>query len=157
MYKYFLILALAISGNSYAELNKWVDENGKVHYSDQPPPARVKAEKLRPVYSAPAIEAASGVPAASAPAAPKTFAEREAEYKKAQQTKKEAADKAAKEQADAEMNKTNCNIAQQNLRALQVNSRITDVDAKGERSFMSDEQRHQRIEQAQQAISTFCK
>ncbi|MFY9261147.1 MAG: DUF4124 domain-containing protein [Gallionella sp.] len=28
--------------NTFAALNKWVDEKGKVHYSDQPPPANVQ-------------------------------------------------------------------------------------------------------------------
>lgn len=157
MNKYFLILVLLASGNSFAGLNKWVDENGKVHYSDQPPPASVKAKTLRSTSTTTAIGSASGVVTSSAPAAPKTIAEREAELKKAQQAKKEAADKAAKEQADAEVNKANCTAAQQNLRNLQSEVRMMEIDAKGERSFMSDEQRQQRISKTQQEVSTFCK
>lgn len=157
MNKCFLILLLLISENSFAELNKWVDESGKVHYSDQPPPTTVKAKTLRSTSGSAAITSASGVAAASAPAAPKTIAEREAELKKAQKEKKEAADKAAKEQSDADANKANCNAAQQNLRTLQSGVRMMEIDAKGERSFMGDEQRQQRITKAQQDISTFCK
>lgn len=154
MHKYFLTLLLLTSGNSFAELNKWVDENGKVHYSDQPPPASVKAKTLR---STAAATSASGVAASSAPAAPKTIAEREAELKKAQQAKKEAADKAANEQAAAETNKANCATAQQNLRNLQAGIRMMEVNPKGENTFITEEQRQQRIDKTQQDIKTFCK
>ena len=117
----------------------------------------VKAKTLRVTSDAAAPASASGVAAASAPAAPKTTAEREAELKKAQQAKKEAADKAAKEQARIEAEKANCAAAQQNLRVLQEGMRMVEIDAKGERSYLDDEQRRQRIEKAQQDIKTYCK
>ncbi|HEU0220523.1 MAG TPA: DUF4124 domain-containing protein [Gallionella sp.] len=157
MKKFLLILLVLASTNAFAELSKWVDADGKVHYSDQPPPANVKAKTLRVTSEAAAPASAGGAVAASAPAAPKTIAEREAELKKAQQAKKEAADKAAQEQARIETEKANCAAAQQNLRTLQEGMRIVEIDAKGERSYVDDEQRRQRIEKAQQGIKTYCK
>ncbi len=151
MKKILLTLLFLASANASAALIKWVDAEGKVHYSDQPPPPNVKAETLR-VPSVPEAPAA-----ASAPAAPKTVAEREAELKKAQQAKKEAADKSAKEQARKDAEKAQCEAAQQNLRALQEGMRMVEIDAKGERSYLDDEQRRQRIEKAQQDIGTYCK
>lgn len=50
MYKYLaLLLALALTGNpAYAELYKWIGADGKVNYSDTPPPADAKkVEKKR--------------------------------------------------------------------------------------------------------------
>ncbi len=156
MKTYLTLFLLLCSMNSYAALNKWVDKNGDVHYSDQPPPANVKAQTLRPIGSAvPAAKPSQS--AASAPAAAKTVAEREAELKKAQQAKKEAADKAAQEQAQKEANKTNCAAAQQNLRTLQEGTRMVEIDANGERSYLDDAQRQQRTVKAQQDISAFCK
>ncbi len=146
MMLFFLMLA---SASAFAELSKWVDADGKVHYSDQPPPPNVKAKTLR-VSSEPAVPAI-------APAAPKTVAEQEAEFRKAQQMKKEAADKAAREQAKAEAEKANCVAAQQNLRTLQEGVRMVEVDAKGERLYLDDEQRRQRIEKAMQNVNTYCK
>ncbi|TAN72328.1 MAG: DUF4124 domain-containing protein [Gallionella sp.] len=148
MKNYLFILLMLSGANAFAGLNKWVDENGKVHYSDQPPPANVKSETLR---------STSAAASASAPAAPKTIAEREAELKKARQAKKEAAEKAAKEQAAAEAIEANCAAARQNLRTFQSGIRMAEVDAKGERSYLSDEQRQQRIAKAQQDVGTFCK
>lgn len=148
--KNFLLILLMLSGaNAFAGLNKWVDADGKVHYSDQPPPPNVKAQTLRitPGVAAPA----------SAPAEPKTIAEREVELKKAQQAKKEAADKAAEEQARIDAEKAYCAAAQQNLRALQQGMRMVEIDAQGERSYLDDEQRRQRIEKTKQDIETHCK
>ena len=90
MKKILLILLMLAGTNAYAGINKWVDADGKVHYSDQPPPVNVKSQQTLRATS----DAVAAAPA-SAPAAPKSIAEREAELKKAQQAKKEAADKAA--------------------------------------------------------------
>lgn len=149
MKKILLILIMLSSANAFAGLNKWVDADGKVHYSDQPPPANVKAQTLRLTSDAPATE--------SAVDAPKTIAEREVELKKAQQAKKDAAEKAAQEQARMDVEKSNCAIAQNSLRTLQNGMRLVEIDANGERSYIDDEQRQQRIEKVQQDIDRYCK
>lgn len=157
MKKILLILLTLVSASAFAGLNKWVDANGKVHYSDQPPPANVKAMTLRSASSAKDSATEGGAAASSAPAAPKTIAEREAELKKAQQAKKEAADKAARERAEAEAREENCIAARKNLGMLQEGMRMMEINDKGERYYLDDEQRQQRIAKAQQDISAYCK
>lgn len=154
--KHLLVLLMVCSTGSFAALNKWVDEKGKVHYSDQPPPANVKAQQLRPTVTADDPANTGDTAAASAPAAPKTIAEREAELKKEQQAKQAAAEKAAQEQARAEARKADCEAAQQSLKTLQSDLRIIEMDAKGEQAYLTDEQRRQRIEKAQQSVDTYC-
>lgn len=158
MKKFLLILLTLASVNVFAGLNKWTDADGKVHYSDQPPPANVKTKILRtsPV-AAGSLSSASGVAAASAPAAPKTIAEAEAELKKARQTKKEAAEKAAQEQAKAEEIRTVCAGLRQNLMALESGLPTKIFTANGEQAYMDDTQRQQGIAKAQRDISTYCK
>ncbi len=151
MSKFLLILSVLVSANTFASVSKWVDAQGQVHYSDQSPPRDTKAEKLRSTSST------ESTAATSAPAAAKSIAEREAELKKTQQAKKEAADKAAQKRAEEESLKSNCAASQQNLKALQGDIRMVELDAKGERSFMSDEKRQQNIAKAQQDISRYCK
>ena len=146
-----LVWLLLLSADAMAELRKWVDADGKVQYSDQLPPPNVKAKILH-VSPPPA----SGV-AGSAPVVSKTIAEREAELKKAQISKKEAADKAALEQARIAAEKENCTTAQLNLRTLQDGARLTVVDAKGQRSYLDDEQRRQRIEKSLENVKAYCK
>jgi hypothetical protein len=154
MNKFLLFVLLSIGTTAFAGITKWVDDEGHVHYSDNPPPPNVKAKTLS--SSAPDSESASSAPE-SAPAAPKTLAEKEAELKKAQKTKQEAADKAAKEQGHADALKANCATAQQNLRTLQEGIRLVQVEANGEHSVMDDEQRQKSIARAQQDISANCK
>jgi hypothetical protein len=150
MHKYLLLLLILTSTNTLAAISKWVDSNGQVHYSDQPPPSAAKAKTLNSGANA-QDSAGSGV------AAPKTLAEREAELKKSQLEKKEAADKAAKKQAVADAQQANCAKAQQSLRELQDGVRIMEIDAKGEHAYLDDAQRNQRIAIIQKDISTYCK
>jgi hypothetical protein len=150
MIKYLLFLLILTSTNAIAEITKWVDSNGKVHYSDQPPPPEEKPKILRS-YAETHDSASSSV------AAPKTIAEREAELKKAQKAKNEAADKAAQKQAAKDAQQASCIAAQQNLRGLQDGMRMVEVDAKGEHSFLEDAKREQLIAKAQKDISTYCK
>jgi hypothetical protein len=157
MKKILLVLLTLASANVFADLRKWTDADGKVHYSDQPPPANVKAKTLRTTPVAGSLVSASGVAASSAPAAPKTIAEAEAELKKAQQAKKEAAEKTAREQAKADANKAKCAALQQSISTLESGVRIQVFTANGERTYMDDNRRQQDIAKARQEFSTYCK
>lgn len=145
-----LLILLSTSMIAYGKANKWVDTNGQVTYSDQLPPANVKTKTLHPDNTA-IPNAASSVPVTS-----KTYLERETELKKSQLVQKEAADKAAQEQARQKEKQNNCASAQQNLRTLEQGTRMVEMGADGERSFVTDEQRQQRISSAQQDVSKFC-
>lgn len=56
MKKHLVVILFLSMSSAYAALNKWVDEKGKVHYSDLPPPANVQKTTLHfappPVVSA---------------------------------------------------------------------------------------------------------
>jgi len=156
--KIFLMAFLMMfSLKVFAEVTRWVDENNRVHYSDMPPPVSSKTKKVGSSSNSSGSAEASSETTAKAAAEPKTIAEREAELKKTQQAKKEAADKAANKQADEEATKAYCATAQQNLRALQDGMRFVEFDANGERSYIDDEQRKQRIAKTQEEISKRCK
>jgi len=150
MHKYLLLLLILTSTNTFAAISKWVDSNGQVHYSDQPPPSAAKAKTLNSGGNT-QDSAGSGVPA------PKTLAEREADLKKEQKAKNETADKAAQKKAIADAQKANCDKAQRYLRTLQDGIRIVEIDAKGEHSYIDDTQREQRLAQIQKDISNYCK
>ncbi len=149
MKHYFVIVVLSLlSLNANAALNKWVDADGKVHYSDTPPP-EVSAQTVRNI---------SGKGQADAPASysPKSYAEREAEMKKSKQAKDEASQKQAQKDADAEAKKNNCAAARENARILEESPRLVTYDANGERSFIDDSTRAQRLEDARKTISSNC-
>jgi hypothetical protein len=150
MGKFLLILLLLASANSFADINKWVDDQGRVHYSDQPPPPDARTEALR---SGSIAGSASGVAGTGEP----TFVQQEAALKRAQQAQQADAAKAAAKQETTDALKANCEAAQENLRSLQSGARMMDINASGERYYLDDSQRQQRINKVQQDISNLCK
>jgi hypothetical protein len=145
----FAVITLAlISFNAHAELHKWVDADGKVYYSDTRPPD-VTTETVRNV-------AGKGQPDTAASYSPKSVAEREADMKKAQKAKEEEAQKKAKLDAVAEAKRSNCANARENVRTLEDTPRIVTYDDKGERIYMDDSTRAQRLEEARKTISNNC-
>jgi hypothetical protein len=153
MSKFLLIFLILASANTFAEVNKWVDDQGQVHYSDQPPPPDIHAKMLRSTSDSEGAGSASGV----ARTGESTFVEQEAAMKRAQKTEQEATAEAAAKQATADALKANCEAAQQNLRSLQSGARIMDINASGERYFIDDSERQQRIDKVKQDISNLCK
>ena len=150
MGRFLLILLMLASANAFAAISKWVDDQGQVHYSDRPPPPGSQQKILRE-------DANVQDTAASSPSDQKTIAEREADLKKEKADKQSEAGKAAQKQAAEDARKASCDSAQENLRALQSGLRVITVDANGEKSYMDDKERQQRIDKANQAISDNCK
>lgn len=150
-----LLLLIIASPNGYAALNKWVDSEGRVHYSDIPPPPEIKATKLHGTASE---EVSSGQNDASTENTDsQNIAQREAELKKAQQDKKAAQEKSAKDLAYTESLKESCTAARKNMMILKDGRRIAELDDKGETVFMEDDQRQKNIEKTEQDIAKYCK
>lgn len=145
------LLMIFASFNSFATTYKWVDEQGKLHVQDTPPPASVKAEKLHTPNTS------GGIPGASAPAAAPTIYERAADLNKEKQAREDAAKKAAQEKEQAEATRKYCESARNQLAVLQNSPRLVSYNANGEPSVMSDEARQKQIAEAQDAISKSCK
>ncbi len=140
-----LILAL-LTLNAYAEINKWVDENNRVHYSDQPAPANIN---MTPVNVPPPAE--NNIPMQ------KSVAEREADLKKSQKDKEEMELKEAKQKDVDQAKQRYCEEARSNLLTLQNSPRISTYDSDGKLSYMDDATREKRMEEAQKGISKHCK
>ncbi len=143
------ICLLFTSISSHAALNKWVDADGKVHYSDTAP-ADVKVKKLRSYTAPDTTTPVSGV------SAQKSLAELDAEWKKSQKLKAEAEQKAALEKENATIKLKNCESARNNLGIMENSRALVTYDAKGERSFVDEVSRAQRTEDARKAVSTYC-
>lgn len=149
--KHCLALCLLLTSfSSHAALHKWVDSAGQVHYSDTAAPPDVKSQTLRQSSQAAPIASSSAV------AAPKTQAEREADQKRVEKEKAEVAQKAARQQEEAANKQKNCDAARSHLATLENTPRLVIYDAQGERSYLDDAARQQRIEEAQKTISSTC-
>ena len=132
--------------NAYAGINKWVDENNQVHYSDQPAPTHVNAT---PVIVPPPAE--NNIPMQ------KSVAEREADLKKSQKDKEEMEQKEAKQQEVDQAKQRYCKDARSNLLTLQNSLRISTYDSDGKLIYMDDATREKQLEEAQKGISKHCK
>jgi hypothetical protein len=129
-----------------AQLYSWKDANGKIHYSDEPPPDKSTARKVAP-------------PAAGAgdPSAYRALTEKEAAARKKQKESSEAADKAAKDQATAAERRAECERARGNLASLESGQTRFTVGANGERIGLDGEAREAELARARKAIESLCK
>jgi hypothetical protein len=158
-----LVILMLFCLNAFAEAYKWVDESGRVHYSDQPPTTSTNSKVIGPTPKTKGSAETGGntEPSSTAESSesgePKTTAEREAELKKKQKAGKEAAEKADKDLASKNANQENCDRAQLSLKGLQSGMRIKTLDASGQQTYLDDEQRQQRIERTQKDIEKLCK
>ena len=142
------IFLLLISCNAHAALNKWMDADGKVHYSDTPP-ADAKVKILR-------SSTAPDTTTNRETAAPKTLAEREAEWKKSQKLKEEAEQKASQEKEAAAERNRNCENARSDLALLDNSPAIATYNDDGARTLMDDAARKQRTDEARKAVGSYC-
>ncbi len=147
-----IVLVLLAATNAYCEVYKWVDPDGTVHYSDQPPSGATQEETLN-IRSGAATS--SGTGAQKAPG-PKTYIEQDSEFRKRQVEAEEKAKKEEKALADAKERQQNCERAQASLRALQSGVRTTRINDKGEREFLDDSQRQQEMAVAQKTADSWC-
>lgn len=147
--KRLLILVLLLgSASASAEIVKWVDSQGKVHYSDQPPPA---AKSQQPLNIKNQPGALGGTSTAKSPA------EQEQDFRKRQMDAADAEKKAAEDKKQAEIARQNCAAARSNLKSLQEGVRMSRYNEQGERVFMDDAERAKTTEDAQRAVKDWCK
>ena len=153
-------LALCIAVPASAQLYKWVDSNGKVQYSDKPPPSNFKTEKLRappPPAPAPAAAGEGGTQKDAAKKGPMTANEQEQAFRKRQLEAKKADEEAAQKQAEASERAENCKRAKAALTSLQIGGRMARIDEKGERVIMGDQEMAQATAKAQQEADAACR
>lgn len=132
-----------------AQVYKWVDKDGKVQYSDTPPPATATKTEARKI-DAPPLAASVAAPA-------KSLQERAKDYDK---RKTDVAEKAKKSEADqqkAEIDAANCSDARAALRQLETGRPITRTSETGSREYLDDEARQAEMTKARKSIEGFCK
>ncbi|HEY5293739.1 MAG TPA: DUF4124 domain-containing protein [Burkholderiales bacterium] len=155
-----IALALCVALPASAQMYKWVDADGKVQYSDKPPPSNIKAEKLHappPGPGAPAPSKAKGeTTKGAAKAGPKTTAEQDQAFRKRQSEAAKAQEKEEKTQAQARDKAENCRRAKAAVANLQIGGRQIRIDEKGERAFLDDREIAQEMARAQQEAAAAC-
>lgn len=146
---------LALAPAAHAQW-KWRDADGRVQYSDRPPPPGIADKDIlsRPsnTQRAIAMPAAAGASAAaSAASAPARAASEVSSRDKVDRERKAAEDKARNE-AKAE----NCRQAQNRLRVLESGVRLRSGTESGESQPMTEAMRQEQVRQMQSVVSSNC-
>lgn len=142
-----LLACLLLPLTAAAQMYSWKDANGKIQYSDEPPPGKIQARKVAPP-SAPSSDAADRR---------KEAADREMEGRKKQKEAGEKAAKAEKEKADAADKRLNCERARGHLQAIETGQARFTTDAKGERIALDGAAREAELASARRAADSWCK
>ncbi len=169
-----IIIAIAVllaAVTVTAQVYKWVDKDGKVQYSDIPPPpnAKVDTQKLSTKSASGPAAPEKALPAnakdatkddkgkAATKGAPKSLAERVKESDKKREEDAAAAKKAAEDERYAKATEARCKDASRYLADLSSGRPIGGADEKGERKLLDDDARAAEIVRARAAMTESCK
>jgi Domain of unknown function (DUF4124) len=149
-----MLIIFFFSSGVHADVYKWVDKDGKIQYSDQPPLSgeakKMKKKTKDAVNSAPAAAGTGAKPPAS-------VADQEVEFRKRKMEQEEAEKKKLAEQQMAEKNKGYCNNLRGELQAHKDGVRIVQYNDKGERIALDDNERARSKANLEERIAKECK
>jgi hypothetical protein len=148
---------------------QWVDDNGRMVFSDRPPPASVAPSKVKvipvkaptkPAEKAAEVDAkplANQVATNSpSPAAPKSTADKDLEAKKRALDAEEAAKKQKAEAERQTKMAAACTDTSSGIRSLESGTRIATTNVKGEREFLGDEEKSKRLNDLKKDFAENC-
>ncbi|HEY0878158.1 MAG TPA: DUF4124 domain-containing protein [Zeimonas sp.] len=173
---------LVVANTAEAVPWQWRDAQGRMVYSDRPPPADVRASQIvrspaAPPAASPSSGSATAAPAptptpgapdhaaapatdragASAAATPAvTWVERERAFR-ARQAEREANEaKAREEEERATLAKRACEDTQRTIRTLESGLRVVSVNTNGESETLDDAERARRLKTARADLERHC-
>ena len=149
-----LILVLAAIAN--ADVYKWVDKDGKVQYSDQPPLSG-DAKKMRRNSKDMALTPSSNPPASTSAKPATPVADQELEYRKRKAEKEEAEKKQLVAAETAKKNKEYCNNLKGDLQSHSDGTRLVRYNEKGARLMLDDKERADSKRNLEESIANDCK
>jgi hypothetical protein len=127
---------------------KWIDHNGKTHYTQTPPP-RGAAETVQRIK-------ASGADASNSEAAKENLEKRRSQFMSDAEARNKAKEPKAKENGSDELS-ANCEKAKTNVSRLQSGGRIKIQKDGGETEFLDDSARKAQMDINQKFIDQHCK
>lgn len=138
-----LVFLLGVRTDTYAQLYKWVDENGNVNYTQSPPPPGIEGSTIKP--PAPV----------NTETARKQLDSRLSNLDKlAGQRQQQDEEKLQAEQQSATQGRL-CNQARARLASYQQ-PRINVTDSNGLNRRLSEEERQREISRSRQQVNELC-
>lgn len=148
MIRFSLLLLGASLASSVAlaqTMYKWVDENGRTHFTQEPPPANAK--------SGGKIDVKTTQPEKPLPT--DNWRERE-QQSKAQRAKQGVADEQARQKEESER-ANNCRRAQRQADTFGTPGRVYRLNEKGERVYYEDKDYEAKLAEARENIARYCR
>ncbi len=143
-----LAVLLALPAVATAEeMYRWVDANGEVHYSDQPPPPEVKE------YRAMTRSGATAAPSVDTRPVGESLADQEADFQR--RRAQEAEEEARAERVAAER-RQNCDRARSQYNTVSAGGRISRRNSAGEVVFLDDDEVARESEEARAEVEKWC-
>ena len=152
-----LFIALAIllaTATVAAQVYKWVDKDGKVQYTDTPPPASATKTEAKKIDTSPAAVPAAP-PAAATP--PKSLQDRAKDNDKRKADTAEKAKKTEVDQQNAAIKESNCRDSRANLAELETGRPMRRTSETGEREYLDDDARQAELTKIRKSVADFCK
>ncbi len=144
---FFLVLFIGffISPPTFAEIYRWVDENGKTQFSDRP----IRGQNANEVKVDTGKNSYGGGDVLSRQ---RDLLDR---YKDQDEQSEKAKQQAQKDKEDEQKLKAACLRSKDKLANFERSVLYT-LDDQGERVYYSEEKREQRIEELRQSIAKYC-
>ena len=139
-----LVPLLACAVVAAQNMYKWVDENGRVTYSDQPPVGKVRNTEV------------ITIPGAANPGAARQLVDQDAQFKKRQDDAAKAQAAAAKKEELEKQKVDNCTRARAQLRALRDSTPLVQINEKGERIVLDAAAREAESRRVETFIEEHC-
>ena len=153
------LIAVMVFSSAAAAQWAWKDENGRVVYSDRPPPNSVAPDRIVRQPGGGALNTAGATADAKGDGkanAPKTWLDRDAEFKKRQSERADAEKKSNEEQSQNAQRRSDCERARSYVATLESGTRVVRTDSKGERVYLEDDQRAAELARARDLAARTC-
>ena len=143
---FLLILVAPVAAN--AGVYKWVDENGKVHYGDQPKASQPTVEMN--------VDETTTEPSFSEDVLSREE-KRERLLQSMEEDRLEKQEKRDKQKAENEKNRQKCNRYRDRMRHYQRANALYKLDKDGNRVYMSDSERASATKSLNAKINKYCR
>jgi len=143
-----LFFVLIVPAAVYASVYKWVDENGKVHYGDQPKASQPTVEMN--------IDDTTPAPSFSDDDLSREE-KRERLLQAMEEDRLEKLEKRDKQRAKNEKNRQKCNRYRDRMRHYERANSLYKLDKDGNRVYMSDSERASATKNLQANIKKYCR
>ena len=137
-----VLLYALITAPSHAQVYKWTDESGQVHYGDRPDNTQAEQVKIRKNETT----------------TPRAKDEEKIDYlKDKNKAESEKAEELKEQKMTNKEKRKYCNEAKSDLAAIMGRGRMREINEKGEYTYLTEEERQKRISAAREKEKEFCR